>query len=150
MGKRLLSFLVICLCAVSMAFAQQKITGKVIDNETGEPVVGASVIVNGANGLGAATDINGNFTIQNVPNSAKTVRVSYIGMRTADFAIKSNMKINLMSEATGLNDVMVVAYGTQTVNGKTVDIQSNMVKARYNYKAGTWTGTIDKPRGTQN
>lgn len=70
--------------------------------------------MNGANGLGAATDINGNFTIQNVPNSAKTVRVSYIGMRTADFAIKSNMKITLVSEATGLNDVMVVAYGTQS------------------------------------
>jgi len=114
MGKRLLSFLVVCLCAVSMAFAQQKITGKVIDHETGEPIVGASVIVNGANGLGAATDLNGHFTIQNVPSSAKTVRVSYIGMKTADFAIRSNMNITLQSEATGLNDVMVVAYGTQS------------------------------------
>lgn len=43
MGKRLWSFLTICAFTVSMAFAQQKVTGTVIEAETGEPVVGASV-----------------------------------------------------------------------------------------------------------
>src|SRR5574344_2155188 len=71
MKKRLFSFLAFCLMAVGMAFAQQKVTGSVIDVETGEPVIGASVVVKDAGGIGAATDMNRNFTIQNVPNAAK-------------------------------------------------------------------------------
>ncbi len=110
MGKRLLSFLVICLCAVSMAFAQQKVTGTVIESETGEPVVGASVLVKGTS-TGAATDINGKFTIQNVPSSAKVLVVSYIGMKTKEVAIRPNLKISLDSDAQSLNDVMVTAMG---------------------------------------
>ena len=77
MSKRFLSFLAFCLVTVSMAFAQTKVTGTVMDVETGEPVVGASVIVKGSDGLGAATDINGKFTIQNVPGTAKLLTVSH-------------------------------------------------------------------------
>lgn len=113
MGKRLLSFLVICLCAVSVAFAQRKVTGVVIDAETGEPVVGASVLVKGTT-VGAATDVNGNFTIQNVPSSAKQLTVSYIGMNSKDVAIKSSLKIYLESSAKALNEQIVIAYGTAT------------------------------------
>ncbi len=113
MGKRLLSFLVICLCAVSLAFAQQKVTGAVIESETGEPVVGASVLVKGT-AIGAATDINGKFTINNVPSSAKVLTVSYIGMKSKDVAIKPSLKIYLDSDAKALNEQIVVAYGTAT------------------------------------
>src|SRR5574344_2719401 len=84
MKKSLFSFLAFCLMAVGMAFAQQKVTGSVIDVETGEPVIGASVVVKDAGGIGAATDMNGNFTIQNVPNSAKLLTVSYLGMATKE------------------------------------------------------------------
>ena len=114
MEKRLWSFLAVCLMAVSMAFAQQKVTGVVIESETGEPVVGASVVVMGSNGIGAATDINGRFTINNVPNSAKHLMVSYIGMVTAEVSIKPNLKIYLKSDSQILNEQMVVAYGTQS------------------------------------
>lgn len=114
MGKRLLSFLVICLCAVSMAFAQQKVTGVVIESETGEPVIGASVLVKGAQ-AGAATDINGKFTISNVPNSATTLTVSYIGMKAKEVAIKpGTMKIFLENDSKTLQEQFVVAYGTAT------------------------------------
>ncbi len=113
MGKRLLSFLVICLCAVSMAFAQQKITGTVVDKATGEPVVGAAVLVKGTQ-VGAATDINGNFTITNLPAGAKTLQVSYIGMRSIEVAARNGIRIQLESESKSLDDVMVVAFGTAT------------------------------------
>lgn len=114
MGKRLWSFLAICVFAVSMAFAQQKVTGVVIEAETGEPVVGASVLVKGSS-VGAATDINGKFTISNVPSSAKTLMVSYIGMTTKEVAIKSSaMKILLESDSKLLSEQMVVAFGTTT------------------------------------
>ena len=131
MEKRLWSFLAVCLMTVSMAFAQQKVTGTVIESETGEPVVGASVLVKEATGVGAATDINGRFTISNVPSSAKHLVVSYIGMVTQEVAIKPNLKIYLESDAQNLNEQIVVAYGTQskhsftgaaaTVKGETIE-----------------------------
>lgn len=113
MGKRLLSFLTICLFAVSMAFAQKQITGTVVEKATGEPIVGASVLVKGTT-VGAATDINGKFTIKNVPQNAKTLSVSYIGMVPTEVAIKNGIRIQLVSDAKSLDDVMVVAFGTQT------------------------------------
>lgn len=114
MSKRFLSFLAFCLVTVSMAFAQTKVTGTVMDVETGEPVVGASVIVKGSDGLGAATDINGKFTIQNVPGTAKLLTVSYIGMATKEVAIKPVLKIYLESANRTLQEQIVVAYGTST------------------------------------
>lgn len=130
MGKRLLSFLVVCLCAVNFAFAQKTVTGKVMDRETGEPVIGASVLVKGTQ-LGTATDLDGKFTIKNVPNSAATLMVSYIGMNTTEVAAKSNVTVYLTSSAKNLKDVVVVAYGTQKresvtgamaiVDSKTID-----------------------------
>lgn len=97
---------------VSMAFAQQKITGVVIEAETGEPVVGASVRVKGAN-IGAATNIDGKFSID-LPSTSKTLVISYIGMKTKEVVAKSNMKIILESEATALKEQVVVAFGTST------------------------------------
>ena len=111
MGKKLWSFLTICMFTVSMAFAQQKVTGVVIDAETSEPVVGASVRVKGAN-IGAATNIEGKFTLE-APSSSSTLVVSYIGMKTKEVAIKPNVRIVLESESNNLSDVVVVAYGTQ-------------------------------------
>ena len=114
MEKRLWSFLAVCLMAVSMAFAQQKVTGVVLEAETGEPIVGASVVVKGLSGVGDATDMNGRFTIQNIPNSAKTLMVSYIGMVTKEVAIKPNLTIYLADDARALNEQIVIAYGTAT------------------------------------
>lgn len=113
MGKRLLTFIAICMFAVSMAFAQKTVTGSVVESETGEPIIGASVLVKGTQ-IGAPTDLNGKFTIKNVPNSAKTLVVSYIGMISKEVVIKPNLRIALDSETKSINDVLVVAYGTQS------------------------------------
>lgn len=50
----------------------QRVTGTVISEDDGQPVVGASVLVKGTT-LGTITDIDGNFTLSNVPSSAKTL-----------------------------------------------------------------------------
>ena len=129
MEKRLWSFLAVCLMTVSMAFAQSKVTGIVIESETGEPVVGASVLVKGTQ-VGAATDINGKFTINNVPHSSKLLMVSYIGMVTKEVVIKPNLKIYLDSDAKALAEQIVIAYGTatkETFTGSATVVGADMI-----------------------
>ena len=106
-------FLTCMMLSASIAFAQKTVTGQVFEAATGEPVIGASVRVDGTN-LGIATDVNGQFTIQNVPNSASKVLVSYVGMKDQTVAIKPNMKIYLDTDAKSLKEVFVVAFGTAT------------------------------------
>lgn len=72
--KRKLTLLLACLLAgIGLVIAQtpKKITGSVISEEDNQPVVGASVLVKGTT-IGTTTDIDGKFTISNVPSSAKT------------------------------------------------------------------------------
>ena len=88
-----------------------KVTGNVTSEEDGLPVVGASVLVKGTT-VGTVTDIDGNFTLTNVPSSAKTLVISFIGMQTQEVAVKSTVNVVLKSDAQALDEVMVVAYGT--------------------------------------
>ena len=71
--KRKLMFLMIFLfIGIGLMTAQtSRVTGLVTSEEDGQPVVGASILVNGTT-LGTITDIDGKFTIANVPSSAKT------------------------------------------------------------------------------
>lgn len=110
MGKKLWLFLVVSIFAYGMTFAQQTVTGTVIEQETGEPVIGASVLVEGTQ-LGRTTDVNGEFTIQNVPASAKTLRVSYVGLKTTTAEIKPKVKIYMESSTKETDQVIVVAFG---------------------------------------
>lgn len=105
-------FLTCLFISVGLATAQtQTVTGTVISEEDGQPVVGASVLVKGTT-VGTITDIDGNFTLSNVPSSAKTLQVSYIGMATQEVAVRPNVRIVLKSDSELLDEVMVVAYGT--------------------------------------
>ena len=99
---------------IGMATAQTAtITGKVYSEADGEPVFGASVFVVGTT-VGASTDMEGNFTIENVPSTATTIRVSYVGMTTQEVKILRDkpMRIVLVEDGLALDEVMVVAYGT--------------------------------------
>ena len=114
MGKKILFLLVCALMSVNMVFAQtRQVTGTVIDSETGEPLIGAQVKVEGTT-IGALTDLDGKFTLKNLPRSAEQVVVSYMGMNTVKAYIKPHMAITLTANAQDMNEVMVVAYGTQT------------------------------------
>ena len=102
----------VLVMGIGLATAQvQTVTGTVTSEEDGLPIVGASVTVKGTQ-LGTATDMDGHFTIANVPASAKSIVVSYIGMDTQELHITKNMKVVLSSNSQSLDEVMVVAYGT--------------------------------------
>ena len=88
-----------------------KVTGVVYAEDGNEPVIGASVLVKGTT-LGTVTNIEGQFTLQGVPSTAKTLVVSYVGMRKTEVAIKPQMKIIMKADSELLEEVMVVAYGT--------------------------------------
>ena len=111
--KRKLMLLLACLfVGIGLVTAQtQKVTGVVISEEDGQPVIGASVLVKGTQ-VGAITGVDGDFTLPNVPSSAKTLVISYIGMQTQEVAIKSSVKVVMKSDTEMLDEVMVVAFGT--------------------------------------
>lgn len=111
--KRKLMLLLTCLfVGIGLVTAQiTKVTGTVISEEDGLPVVGASILVKGTT-VGTVTDMDGKFTLSNVPSSAKTLVVSFIGMATQEVSIKANLQISLKADTEVLDEVMVVAYGT--------------------------------------
>ena len=80
MRQKLLLFLAILLPLSQAAFAQTTVKGKVVD-ETGEPVIGAAVFVEGAEKVGTLTDLDGNYTLPNVPEKAKNLVASCIGYK---------------------------------------------------------------------
>jgi TonB-linked SusC/RagA family outer membrane protein len=95
-----------------MTFAQTKVTGNVVD-ATGEPVIGASVLVKGVAGAGTVTDLDGNFSV-NVPAGKKELTISYIGYVTQTVSVdgRSTVKVTLKEDKQTLNEVVVVGYGT--------------------------------------
>ena len=111
--KRKLMLLMTCLMiGIGLVNAQiSKVTGNVTSEEDGLPVVGASVLVKGTT-VGTVTDIDGNFTLTNVPSSAGTLVISFIGMQSQEVKIAPMVKVVLKSDSEQLDEVMVVAYGT--------------------------------------
>ena len=109
---RKLFLILMTLCAVSWSLMAQNRTysGSVVDAANNEPLIGATVMPIGG-GQGAATDIDGNFTIS-VPASVKSVKVSYVGYKEQTVALHDNMTVRLSSSSTNLDDLVVVAYGT--------------------------------------
>lgn len=104
----------LCMAASmsSLTFAQSKVTG-VVKDSSGEPIIGASVTVKGAQGLGTVTDIDGNFTLS-LPSGKKQLLVTYIGFtpQTVDASGKNTFTIVLKEDNKTLNEVVVVGYGT--------------------------------------
>ena len=111
MERKLMLLLACLFVGIGLVTAQtQKVTGVVISEEDGQPVVGASVLVKGTT-LGTITDVDGNFNLSNVPSSAKTLQISYIGMQTQEVVIKPNLKVVLKADAQKLDEVVVTAMG---------------------------------------
>ncbi|MDE5646302.1 MAG: SusC/RagA family TonB-linked outer membrane protein [Muribaculaceae bacterium] len=80
-------------------------------DEGGDPVVGATVLVEGTT-LGTQTDIDGHFRIANVPSSAQTLRVSYVGMTSQTVKIvPGEIKVVLGTDSEMLDEVVVTAMG---------------------------------------
>ncbi len=119
--------LLFLLCLFPMgAMAQSIVKGTVID-EAGEPIIGASVLVQGTKS-GAITDFDGNFSVEAASNA--TLQISYVGFVTETVSVqgRNNIQVTLKEDATSLNDVVVIGYGTQKkklITGATVQVKGD-------------------------
>ena len=102
----LLSFFLGVQCMVAQ---QMKVTGVVINEDDGEPVIGASIVVKGTT-IGTITDLDGKFELE-TQKDAKLI-ISYVGLRTQETTAQQNMRIVLSSDSQAIDEVVVVAYGT--------------------------------------
>lgn len=111
MKKKMMLLLTFLLIGIGLVTAQVKeVKGTVTSTEDGQPVIGASVVVKGTT-LGTVTDANGKFALKNIPASAKTIFVSYIGMRTKEVNIQPVLVIKLDPDNAMLDEVVVTAMG---------------------------------------
>ncbi len=109
--QRSLLLVALLLMGCLQLFAQTRtIKGEVTDAQNGDPLIGATIMVEGEKG-GTVTDFDGNFVLQ-VSSSAKKIKVSYIGYIDKILAISENMKVKLESDSKALADVVVIGYGT--------------------------------------
>ena len=111
MEKRLTMFLASLFLSIGMAFSQTIISGTVVSADDGEPIFGATIRLVGTN-LGAVSDANGKFSFTQ-RQGVKQITVSYVGYETQTLSIKQGMFVELKPDQTQLDEVIVVAYGTQ-------------------------------------
>ncbi len=123
----LMSLFLLCLFPLGIA-AQSVVRGTVTD-EAGEPVIGATVRVQGSND-GTVTDMDGNFSVQAGSNA--TLNISYVGYVSQSVPVsgRSNINITLSEDTNTLNDVVVIGYGTmkkKLVTGATVQVKGDEI-----------------------
>ena len=101
---------VVLLMMSTALYAQSRITG-VVKDETGEPIIGASVLEKGTTN-GTITDFDGNFSL--TASSKGTLVVSYIGFQTQEVAVagKKILSVTMKEDSKTLQEVVVVGYGT--------------------------------------
>lgn len=109
--KKLFLLLLLVVATIGSAVAQNRtVSGTVTYEGDGEPLAGVTIMPIGG-GHGAATDIDGKFSLS-VPASVKKIRVSYVGMHTQEVPVGQNLQIVMTNNDNKLDEVMVVAYGT--------------------------------------
>ena len=111
---------------------KQKITGCVLD-VTGSPLPGASVLVKGAPGRGAITDMDGNFSVE--AEQGEQLEISFIGMETQVVTVsaKTRLQITLKEDSKTLDEVVVVGYGTQkkaNLTGAVASVSAETLESR--------------------
>ena len=119
--RKLTLLLCALLAGISMAMAQTSISGTVLSAENDEPVIGASILVKGAN-ASTITDTNGKFTIRIPEGAGRTLVISYIGMEKQEVFARNGMVVKMNSTDQTLDDVVVVGYQTIRKEAKTGSI----------------------------
>ena len=108
----------------SGAFAQKTITGTVTDNDTKEPLIGATVLVTGTS-AGTVTDLDGKYSLT-IPDGAESISISYTGFSTQSITIGTSTVIDAaLSPGELLDEVVVTGYGTsksREVTGSTAGL----------------------------
>jgi TonB-linked SusC/RagA family outer membrane protein len=122
-------FLLCILCCPSIVFAQNRVSGKVVDPD-GKPVVGVNIVEKGASN-GVVTDNSGSFSLD-VRSSASVLQISFTGYETQEITAGARTEINvtLLEDVQALDEVVVVGYGTQrksTLTGSVASIKSEQL-----------------------
>ncbi len=128
LGKPLMLLALLCLFPLTM-MAQSLVRGTVND-ESGEPVIGASVKVAGTN-TGAITDVNGKFSV-NAASNAQLI-ISYVGYVTqrVNVGSRQNINVTLAEDVNALDDLVVIGYGVQKksdLTGSVASVNSDDIK----------------------
>ena len=135
MKKILLFYLVVFSCTLNFTFAGTtgKITGKVTDSKTGEGLPFVNILIEGTN-LGAATDIDGNYVILNIPPGKYNVKAQYIGYQpvvvenvTVNIDLTTTVDFELSESAVELEEVVV--QGVQDVVKKDVTSSQSLISS---------------------
>ena len=118
-----LGLLVVFMLLNSFVWGQRTVSGVVKDTKN-EPLIGVTISIKGTSN-GTITDFEGNYTALNVPNDAVLV-FSYIGYDPQEIAVNGRSSINVtMGQATvGLNEVVVIGYGSQRKKDLTGSVSS--------------------------
>ena len=133
MMKRLSMIFASLFLFVGLAMAQTLVKGTVVTYEDNEPIIGASIQVVGASNVGTITDMNGQFSLS-VPAGSKTLRITYVGMEPLEVAVSGKpLRIQLRTDANDIDEVVVVAYGTQkktSLTGSIQEVKSEAIELR--------------------
>ena len=125
MEKRLAMLMCSLFLCVGSMLAQTKVSGTVLSQEDGQPVIGAAVKVVGTS-TGLLTDVNGKFSLT-LPAGKDQLEITYLGMETQTVKAKNGMRIFLKTDAQALDDVLVIGYGTSkksAFTGSAVEVDS--------------------------
>lgn len=114
--KKNLLLLLFGISLTSFAYAQTgSVTGTVVDDDSGEPLTGASVVIKGTT-KGTVTDINGDFLLKEIKAGQRTIVISFIGFDDKEVPVTVNEggtaelgEMRLASNAIGLEEVRVIA-----------------------------------------
>src|SRR4030043_197765 len=114
-------------------FLQQNTIAGIITDKSGAPLAGVNIRATGT-AVGVISDANGNFSID-VPVDAKTLTFTFVGMEMQEVVIGDRIQINITMEesAIGLEEVVVVGYGTQRksdITGSVVSVSNEQITAR--------------------
>lgn len=102
----------------------KKVTGTVKD-QFNEPIIGANIIVKGTT-IGTTTDINGNYSLDNIPQNGTTLVFSFVGMLSQEILIgkQTIIHVSLKDNAVALDDIVAIGYGSQKKESLTSAITS--------------------------
>lgn len=134
--KNYLILILFCFSAVSFAQSIQ-VKGVVQDAVTGMTLPGVNVLVKGAS-ANASTDMDGNFTIS--ANQGDVLVFNYIGYASQEVTASASMKVQLKEDATQLQEVIVVGYGSQQkkdITGAVAVIDGKKFESRSNNQLGS-------------
>lgn len=127
--RRLLLSLVAFFAIMTFTQAQIQVTGRLTDATTEDPLIGVSIRVEGSS-TGTISDLDGEYVIE-VPDEAAVLQFSYVGFKTEQITVGTQRTIDLAlsTDAIGLDQVLVVGYGTQEKGELTGSVSSVSGKA---------------------